>query len=139
MAGISMGVDGHHLFMANDEMRKQFSFEAVSAVVEPPRAATFIADVTLNGVKKQGAEVSIVRTSKTGVTDANGKCTLTQLQDGQVVCKIVCDGCPDQRVNVTLSAGTTSRISVALVPLFTGEMMVGSESSLENHPVAEGA
>jgi hypothetical protein len=131
-AGISMGIDGQHVMADNEELKKQFSFEAVMGVVTPPGAPELDVQVKLNGELKQGAEVSIVGTDKRGTTDTNGETLLTQLSSGAVVCKIVCDGCADKFVNVTLSPGVTSRIHVTLEPLFDGEMTVGSEHAEES-------
>jgi hypothetical protein len=129
LAGVSMGTDGQHLFMDNEEMRKQFSYEAVTNVVEPPGASNLLVDVTAGGVKLQGAEVSIIGTSKSGVTNADGATLLTQLHDGPVRCRIVCDGYPEKIVDITLTAGSTSRLHVTLEPLFAGAMNVGSEQT----------
>ncbi|MEP7170763.1 MAG: hypothetical protein ABI855_15450 [Bacteroidota bacterium] len=137
-AGISMGADGQHIFSSEEEMSKQFSFEAVMNLISPPGAASLLADVTFNGMMKQGAELSIVGTDKTGTTDVNGEALLTQLSSGAAVCKIVCDGCQDQFINITLSPGTTSRIHVVMEPLFEGEMTVGSESTVEDQSVGIG-
>ncbi|HKR05017.1 MAG TPA: hypothetical protein VJY62_10305 [Bacteroidia bacterium] len=106
----------------------------MSDIVTPPGAASLEVEVKLNGALKQGAEVSIEGTDRRGTTDVNGETLLTQLSQGPAVCKIVCDGCADKFVNVTLSAGTVSRIKVTLEPLFTGEMTVGSESAPSEQP-----
>jgi hypothetical protein len=126
---IAMGADGQHLFQDNDEMRKLFSFDAVKELVSPSGASevTVTVYVETNGVKvaKKGAEVSIVGTDKSGITDDDGKVTLTQLPDGAAKIKVTADGFNDNIIDTEFT-GTMKRIEATLTPLFQGEMTVGS-------------
>lgn len=126
--GISMGADGQHLYQADEEVAKLFSFNAVSERMKPNGAPTLI--LTIESDTDQplaNADGSIIGTDKTGVSDGEGRIPFTQMTSGTGRAKIVADGYQEQFVDYTLTAGTTTRITVTMVPLFTGEMTVGSE------------
>ncbi|MEP7169138.1 MAG: hypothetical protein ABI855_07170 [Bacteroidota bacterium] len=127
IAAINMGTDGQEVFENDEEMRRLFSFEAMSAVVSPPGPASFEITVEVDGVAKRGAEVFIEGTDKSGVTDAEGKVLFLQMQDGNMTCKIICDGYAQQLVTETLEAGVRKRVTATLQPLFEGALKVGSE------------
>lgn len=137
---INMGSDGQTVFESDEEMRRLFSFEAMSAVVSPPGPASFEVTVEVNGIAKPGAEVSIEGTDKSGVTDAEGKVLFLQMHDGTMMCKIICDGYAQQLVTETLAAGVRKRITVTLQPLFDGILKVGNqqEDAVESQQSAGG-
>ena len=124
---IDMGAIGQLVFKDNDELKKQFSFEAMGALVEPAGPASLEVTVKVNGIAKPGAEVSIEGTDKELVTDAEGKVLFTQMSEGALQCHIECDGFTAQTVSETLSAGVRKRITVTLQPLFEGALNVGSQ------------
>lgn len=85
-----------------------------------------------------GAEISIQGSYKTGISDAEGKTPFTQMPAGPGTAKITADGFPDMEIDFTLTAGTTTRITVDMQPLFTGEMTVGSEGVASEAAVGSG-
>lgn len=131
---ISMGADGQHLFEDDEEMRKLFSFEAMREIVSPPGASEVTVTVyaETDGVKTtmKGADVSIEGTDKSGVTDDDGKVTLSKLPDGDVKIKITADGFNEDTISTELT-GTHKHFEAVLNPLFTGEMVVGAENGVE--------
>jgi hypothetical protein len=126
---ILMGEVGQHVYAGNEGLKKQFSFEAVGTLVEPGGPASFEVTVMVDGAIKPGAEINILNTDKSMVTDAEGKALFLQMSEGEIQCEVICDGCADKTVAATITAGTRKRITVTLQPLFTGEFIVGSESA----------
>jgi hypothetical protein len=124
---ILMNEVGQQVNAGNEEMQKLFSFEAVGALVERGGAASFEPTVMLNGVVKAGAEVHILNTDKRLVTGPDGKALFTQMREGDIQAEVICDGCADQTVSATITAGTRKRVTITLQPLFTGAMNVGSD------------
>jgi hypothetical protein len=119
------------------EFAQLFSFERAVAMVEPQGASAVAADVTnsATGLPLAGADVSVVGTDKSTVTDAGGRGEINQLASGPVQIKVSADGFTDQFINTTLT-GTRQRIDVSMVPLFAGAA-VTEQGPIIHHPVQE--
>ncbi|MEP7168492.1 MAG: carboxypeptidase-like regulatory domain-containing protein [Bacteroidota bacterium] len=137
---ISCGLDGQYIFESNETIRKEYSFEAISDMISPKTAAGMIVETSRdeNGVSVQmpGVEISIIGTDKTGTTNAEGITEFTQLPETTLKIKAKADGYEDRIIDFNTEAGVTRRLKIVMVPLFEGEMNVGTQ---ENTPQAAAA
>jgi len=129
-----MGMDGWQFFK-NSAIQSQFSFEAVSSMLSPAGAAAAIVTVVNANNQPLLAEVSIQGTDKSGTTNAqDGKCELTQLSGGQTTFIISADGYAPRQMVGMINTGTTFRLTVNMVPLFsTVSSDSGQETVAENN------
>lgn len=117
---IQMGLDGQECFYTNEEVRKQFTFEAVVNLVSPQGASGVVMTVT-NAETNQPliAEITDSVSDRTVTTDNTGRGEMLNLAAGDTTFMVTCDGFTQQMVNVTLT-GTTKHIEVMMVPVFAG-------------------
>lgn len=122
---IELCLDGQAIYTNSGEIKRLFSFEAVSELVSPRGASTLVVTVTTDDMPLAGAEISINGSDRTVTTDGNGRAEIGQLAAGNITGNVAADGYNTMPYSITLETGTTGRIAVAMTPLFTGELKVG--------------
>ncbi|MEP7171089.1 MAG: carboxypeptidase-like regulatory domain-containing protein [Bacteroidota bacterium] len=123
---------GQYLFEDSAAISSEYSFEAVSQMLEPGSPSAVAAKVTqeIDGVMvpMQNVDVTIVGTDLHESTNAEGAAEITRLSEGPVRVRFTADGFVPQTIDTTLD-GTRRMLKIIMVPLFTGEMKVGSEGA----------
>ena len=122
---IDLCLDGQAIYTNSGEIIRLFSFKAVSELVTPLGASTLVVTVTSNEMPFAGAEISVSGTERTITTDSEGRAEMEQLPSGAITGTVTTDGYTNMPFSLTLETGTTGRITVAMTPLFEGELRVG--------------
>lgn len=132
--------DAAVMYADDERMRECFSFSAVCDLVAAPGASG--ADFTvINAYTNQPmiAEVQVQGSDKHVTTGADGKGTILQLAAGETVFNVSADGCADQSITHTLNTGTTSRITVNMVPMSVPAMSSATAISSNGEAVVTGS
>lgn len=135
---IDMGLDGQECFYNNDELRKQFTFDAVAGLISPAGASGIVITVT-NAETNQPLIAEIVDsvTDRSVSTNSDGRGEMLNLSSGDTTFLITCDGYTQQAINYTLKTGTTGRLEVKMVPI--GFAVTGADNVAGNGVPAPGA
>ena len=100
-------------------MRKEFSFEAVSEIVQPDGASIAVFTV-VNDATGQPliADITNENNDRIITTDGNGQGEMGNLAAGATNFMVDADGYTPLAMPATMKTGTTSRFEVRLIPLF---------------------
>jgi hypothetical protein len=66
-------------------------------------------------------------TDKAEVTGPGGLVLFSQMRNGEVKCRIICDGYTEQLVTLVLAAGVRKNLTVTLQPLFEWALNVAAK------------
>ncbi len=134
----SICADGQLYFKNNEELKRQFSFEAVSEQVAPSGASTAVITVENEETgKPMLAEIMEENTERVITTENDGRGEMGNLSAGETKFKITADGFSDQTVTMSLKTGTTSRITVKMTPMvFAQSSVPAPEPVVSNGTVA---
>ncbi len=118
---IDMGQDGQFVMRKDESKRKQFSFEAVSEMLEPKGSSTLVVelrDTETNAVIKT-FEVTNLETQRT-VTSIEGRAEMGLQAAGEnKQYRIVADGYPEETISVNMNTGTKVVKKLTVAPLIS--------------------
>jgi len=122
---------GQYLFEDSPAKSSEYSYEAVSTMFDhgSPSAVAVRAMQDIDGVMVPMAnvDVSIVGTDIHESTNAEGAAEITRLSNGALKVRLRADGFEERIIDMEMD-GTRKMLKVVMIPLFEGEMKVGSEA-----------
>ena len=124
--------DAAVIYENNAVLREQFTFSTVCSMVSPGGASgAVITVINAETDMPMVAKVSVQGTSKNATTDeATGRCDITQLAAGDTVFVIDAAGFTSQSILKSLNTGTTSYLTVEMVPMVTTQRLPEPENGL---------
>lgn len=118
---MNMFKDGQEIFKSQDQIKRQFVFDTVLGLITNPGAAGLRGKVvsSLDGAAIAGATVSVLETSASTTTDAQGNYLLKPLAPGRYSIRFVAAPQYADKVipNTNISTGVTSTLDTELDPV----------------------
>jgi hypothetical protein len=123
-------LNGQLIFEDSPAISSEYSYEAASQMLDKGDGSALGVKVTqdIDGVMvaMPGVDVFIVGTSIHETTNGTGATDINRLADGPIKVRLVADGYEERLIDMVMD-GTRKMLRVVMVPLFEGEMKVGSD------------